>query len=193
MTHDLDSTRELILLEEENFARAIAVRAVEKPQVSFWLVLIPILFLYYIYRIKKYKKSLARFIEDFMTTRKRAMELAWDAVVAKEKPHLENAEWLQELSDDLQGPYRAWLIALTDYYVSLLSQEGESFAQLVRSRYRNRSEYLLALNRLSSVEKEFYAVIKPRMQELDGAAEVISTMEKSARILRRELAERIYP
>jgi hypothetical protein len=121
------------------------------------------------------------------------MELAWDAVVSKEKPHLENAEWLRELSDDLQGPYRAWLIALTDYYVSLLSQEGESFAQLVRSRYRNRSEYLLALNRLSSVEKEFYAVIKPRMQELDGAAEVISTMEKSARILRRELAERIYP
>lgn len=193
MTHDPDSTRELILLEEENFARAIAARTVEKPQVSFWLVLIPILFLYYIYRIKKYKKSLAHFIEDFMITRKRAMELAWDEVVAKEKPRLENGDWLRELSEDLQGPYRVWLIALTEYYSGLLTREGESFAQLVRSRYRNRSEYLLALNRLSSVEKEFYAVLKPHLQELNGAAEVISTMEKSARILRRESAERIFP
>ena len=41
--------------------------------------------------------------------------------------------------------------------MDLLAAEGDSFEALVRSAYRNRTNYLLTLNRLNTVEKEFYA------------------------------------
>jgi Arc/MetJ-type ribon-helix-helix transcriptional regulator len=192
MSDVLNRNRDLILQEERSFARAVAVCAVEKPKTSFWLVVIPILFLYYAYLIKKYKKSLARFVDDFLITRNRAMDLAWDVVTAGGKPAIEKSAWMTTLHGDLQRPYSLWLVALTDYYSFLLPGEGASFAELVRGRYGNRSEYLHALNRLNSAEREFYAALKPQMKAMDGAVEIITVVEKTSRSLRREMAERIF-
>jgi hypothetical protein len=193
MSDVLNRNRDLILQEERSLARAVAVSAVEKPKTSFWLVVIPILFLYYAYLIQKYKKSLVRFVDEFMITRNRAMDLAWDVVTAGGKAEIEKSEWIATLHSDLQRPYSLWLVALTEYYAVLLQGEGASFTDLVRGRYRNRCEYLLALNRLSSVEREFYAALKPQMEAMDGAAEIIAVIEKASRALRREMAERIFP
>lgn len=192
MSDALNRNRHLILQEELNFARAVAVSAVEKPKTSFWLVVIPILFLYYAYLIQKYKKSLARFVDDFMVTRNRAMDLAWDTVTAGGKPAIEKSEWMAALHGDLQRPYSLWMGALTEYYSVLLQGQGASFAELVRGRYGNRSAYLNALNRLNSAEREFYAALKPQMKAMDGAAEIIAVVEKTSRSLRREMAERIF-
>lgn len=193
MSDVLNRNRDLILQEERSFARAVAVCAIEKPKTSFWLVVIPILFLYYAYLIQKYKKSLARFVDDFMITRNRAMDLAWDVVTEGGKPVIEKSAWMASLHADLQRPYSLWVVALTEYYSVLLQGEGDSFTELVRGGYCNRAEYLLALNRLNSVEREFYAALKPQMKAMDGAAEIIAVVEKASRSLRREMAERIFP
>jgi hypothetical protein len=63
----------------------------------------------------------------------------------------------------------------------------------VRSSYRNRTDYLLTLNRLSMVEKEFYTALKPQLAATEGAAAVIATIEEQSRRLRRDLAEQIFP
>jgi hypothetical protein len=89
--------------------------------------------------------------------------------------------------------YGLWMVALTDYYSVLLQGKGDSLTELIRGRYRNRAEYLLALNRLNSAEGEFYAALKPQMKAMDGAAEIIAAVEKNSRSLRREMAERIFP
>jgi hypothetical protein len=193
MSDVLNRNRDLILHEERSFARAVAVCAVEKPKTSFWLVVIPILFLYYGYLIQKYKKSLARFVDDFMVTRNRAMELAWDVVTEGGQPAIEKSEWMATLHGDLQRPYSIWMAALTDYYSVLLQGEGASFAELVRGRYRNRAEYQLVLNHLNSAERGFYAALKSQMKAMDGAAEIIAVVEKTSRVLRREMVERIFP
>ncbi len=193
MSDVLNRNRDCILQEERSFARAVAVCAVDKPKTSFWLVVIPILFLYYGYLIQKYKKSLARFADDFMITRNRAMDMAWDVVTEGGKPEIEKNEWFGTMHGDLQRPYSIWLVALMEYYAFLLQGEGASFADLVRGRYANRSEYLHALNRLNSAEREFYAALKPQMKAMEGAAEIIAVVEKTSRELRREMAERIFP
>lgn len=192
MSDQLNGNRDLILQEERVFARAVAVSAIDKPQTSFWLVVLPILFLYYAYRIQKYKKSLARFVEDFMVTRNRAMELAWEQATTGKMPAAESIEGVAALDPALQRPYCTWLVALAEYYGRLLRQSGTAFPELVRGGYRNRSEYLLALNRLNGVEKEFYSALRPRMATIEGTSEVISRIEKTSRTLRRDLAERVF-
>lgn len=193
MTDRLEENRILILDEELAFAQAVGASVVDKPKVTFWLVLIPILFLYFVYRMQQYKKSRKNFADEFMITRRRAMDIALEAIHSQRKVDVQGVEWIKELPSALRKPYVSWLEALVEYYKDLLVQRGEAFADLARSLFRNRSEFLLALNRLSIIEKDYYSTLKPLMKGTEGALDVISNMENTSRTLRRELAERIFP
>lgn len=188
----LQRKQALILEQELAFANAVGAAVFEKPQVSFWMVLIPLLFLYFIYRMQKFKSGRLRFDQEFMTTRRRALDLAVEALETNTGPNIDRIAAESGLTAALERPYAAWLKALVDYYADLLAAEGDSFESLVRSAFRNRTNYLLTLNRLNTVEKEFYAALKPRMAATEGAAAVIATIEEQSRRLRRELAESTF-
>jgi zona occludens toxin (predicted ATPase) len=188
----LERKKELILQRELAFSNAVGAAVFEKPKVSFWMVLVPLLFLYFIYRMQKYKNGRMKFDEEFMTTRRRAMNLACEAVETGARPDIDRIARESGLTNALEKPYASWLRALVDLYMDLLAANGDSFESLVRSAYRNRSNYLLILNRLSAVEKEFYAALKPHMTATEGAAAVIATIETQSQQLRRDLAESIF-
>ena len=184
--------RELILKHELAFANAIGAAVFEKPRVSFWMVMIPLLLLYFIYRMQKYKNGRRKFDEDFMTTRRRTMEIAFQAVATGGGPDIDQVVRQSGLSGALEKPYASWVKVLADYYMDLLTANGDTFESLVRSAYRNRSTCLLVLNRLDAVEKDFYDALKPQLVPTEGAAEIIHTIEKHSRQLRRDLAEHIF-
>ena len=188
----LERKKALILDRELAFANAVGAAVFEKPRVSFWMVLVPLLFLYFIYRMQRFRNGRMRFDQEFMVTRRRAMDLAVKAVETGAKPDIERIARESGLADALEKPYSAWLKALVEYYADLLAATGDSFESLVRSAYRNRTNYLLALNRLNAVEKEFYGALKPQMASTEGAAAVIATIEEQSRRLRRELAESAF-
>jgi len=188
----LERKKELILQRELMFANAIGAEVFEKPKVSYWMVLIPILFLYFIYRMQRFKNGRMKFDQEFMTTRRRAMDLAVEAAETGVKPNLDRIARESGLTDALEKPYASWLRALVDYYLDLLSANGDSFDALVRATYHNRTNYLLTLNRLSTVEKEFYTALKPQLAATEGAAAVVATIEEHSRRLRRDLAEQIF-
>lgn len=188
----LEPKKAMILERELAFANAVGAAVFEKPKVSFWMILVPLLFLHFIYRMQKYKNGRMRFEQEFMTTRRRAMDLAVEALETKIKPNLDQIARESGLTDALERPYASWLKALVDYYTDLLTANGDSFESLVRSAYRNRTDYLLALNRLSAVEKDFYAALKPQMAATEGAAAIIATIEEHSRRLRREMAESTF-
>jgi hypothetical protein len=127
-----------------------------------------------------------------MTTRRRAMNLAFEAVEAGTRPDIDRIARESGLTEALEKPYASWLKVLVDFYMDLLAANGDSFESLVRSAYRNRTNYLLTLNRLSTVEKEFYAAVKPQLAATEGAAAVIATIETQSQQLRRDLAESIF-
>jgi hypothetical protein len=81
---------------------------------------------------------------------------------------------------------------LAEYYMDLLSASGDSFESLVRAAYRNRTDYLLILNRLTTMERGFYSALKPHMGTAEGASDIIATIESQSQKLRRELAEQIF-
>ena len=81
----------------------------EKPKVSFWMVLIPILFVYFIYRMQTFKSGRMKFDEEFMTTRRRAMDAALDAVEASGRPDIDAVVRNAGLAEALKEPYAAWV------------------------------------------------------------------------------------
>jgi len=189
---ELNRKKELILGHELVFANRIGAAIFERPKVSFWMVLIPLLFLYFIYRMQRYRNGRVKFDEEFMVTRRRVMDLAVESVAMGAEPDVNRVVRQADLSDSLQEPYASWIRVLAEYYMDLLSADGQSFELLVRSAYGDRTTYLLILNRLGSAEKEFYSAIKPRMAETEGAISIIAAIEEQSRQVRRELAERIF-
>jgi hypothetical protein len=187
-----EQKKEMILQRELMFANAIGAQVFEKPRVHFWMVLIPILFLYFIYRMQRFKSGRLKFDQEFMTTRRKAMDLAVESLETGVKPNIDRIARESGITDALEKPYAAWLRALVDHYDDLLTANGESFEALVRSAYHNRTNYLLTLNRLNTVEKEFYAALKPQLAATEGAAAVIEAIEEHSRRLRRDLAEQIF-
>jgi hypothetical protein len=156
------------------------------------MVLIPILFLYFVYRMQKFKTGRIQFDQDFMVTRRKAMEIAIEGIETGSRPDIDAIARESGLRDVLENPYAAWLGALVEHYTDLLSAAGDSYDALVRSAYRSRTDCLLALNRLSAAEKEFYAALKTQMSATEGAGDVIATIQEQSRQLRRELAERVF-
>jgi hypothetical protein len=188
----LERKKALVLERELAFANAVGAAVFEKPKVSFWMMLVPLLFLHFIYRMQKFRNGRMRFEQEFMVTRRKALDLAVEAQETRVKPNIDQIARESGLADALVTPYASWLKALVDYYSDLLAAAGDSFESLVRSAYRNRTNYLLTLNRLNAVEKEFYAALKPQMAATEGAAAVIATIEEQSRRLRRELAESAF-
>ncbi len=189
---ELDKKKELILAHELEFANALGAAVFEKPRVSFWMILVPLLFLYFIHRMQAYKNGRIKFNEDFMDTRRRALECAVETLNASDlleaKPTVRQAE----LSDSLEKPYAAWLEVLVDHYRDLLAADGDDFGTLTRKAYHTRTNYLLTLNRLNTVEKEYYAALKPQLAGTEGTADIIAIMEKESQRLRRDLAEQVF-
>ncbi len=188
----LERKQELILEQERAFANALGATVFDKPRISYWMVLLPILFLYFVFRMQKFKTGRMKFDQDFMVTRRKAMAIAIEGIETGSQPDIDAIARESGLRDVLEKPYAAWLQALVEHYADLLSAAGDSFEALVRSTYRTRTDYLLALNRLGTVEKEFYAALKNQMSATEGAADVITTLEEQSRQLRRELAERVF-
>ncbi len=184
--------KDLILQRELVFANAIGEAVLEKPKVNFWMVLIPILFVYFVYRMQTFKSSRVKFDEEFMTTRRRAMDAALDAVEASGRPDIDAVVRNASLAEALKEPYAEWVSALVGYYSDLLAADGDSFEALVRATYRSRTDYLLVLNRLSTVEKNFYAALTPHLEADESTAGIIATIESRSQQLRRELAEQIF-
>ena len=188
----VERKKELILQRELLFANAIGAAVFEKPKVSFWMVLIPILFLYFVYRMQRFKSGRMKFDQEFMTTRRKALVLAVEALETGVKPNIDRIARESGITDALEKHYASWLRTLVDYYDDLLAAEGDTFEALVRSAYHNRTNYLLTLNRLNTVEKEFYSALKPQLAATEGAPAVIAAIEENSRRLRRDLAEQIF-
>ncbi|MFZ2445788.1 MAG: NF038143 family protein [Syntrophobacteraceae bacterium] len=188
---ELERKKQLILEHETIFANQIGSAVFEKPRVNLWMILLPILFLHLIYRMQKYKEGRMKFNEDFMITRRRAMNAAVEAA-AGGRHDIEGITRQADLAEPLAAPYESWVGALVEYYMDLLAADGESFESLVRAAFGSSSNYLLSLNRLSMAERKFYSALKPRMAETEGATAIISTIEERSHQLRRELADKIF-
>lgn len=190
----LAEKRDLILAEERQFAHRVSRRVIEKPRLAVWMILIPVFFVFYFWQLKRYADGRKEFAENYLVTRRRAIEEAYRAAASDSDPVVENLVQATDVQPQLHAEYRRWVTLLIDHYRDLLAAHGSSHDALVRSVYQRRSNYLLFLNRLNLVEREFNAALKPHIAAAtEDANGIIQLMEKSAIDIRRERAETLFP
>ena len=189
----LQDKKELILSAEDEFAFALAKEVIDKPRISVWMILIPIIFVFHVYRHKKYVEGCNQFADNYLISRKRALNEALSVLESGREPDIQALVKQSSSPAEIAGQYSNWLRFLTDHYLDLLKSEGKTADELIRAAYKKRSNYLLFLNKLNTVEKAYDAALKPFLYETtQGVDQIVQKMEKSAEKLRREMAQRIF-
>jgi len=196
MTDDPTMTdkRDLILADEKRFAAQVATKVIDKPQLDVWMILIPIFFIFYFWQLKRYAKGRKTFAEKFLITRERALDEALRSAENGKSPDIGALVQASDIPAETRQGYRPWVTLLVEHYRDLILAHGSNYPALVRSTYKTRTNYLLFLNRLNQVEREFDAALKPHLEKsTEDVNGIIKLMEESVISLRRQLAEEIFP
>jgi len=189
---ELARKKEMILEHESGFAAAVGSAVIEKPKATSWIILMPFMFIFLINDMLKFKHDRRKFEDEFMSNRHQAMVVAFEAALSGSKPDIDRMVRKSNYMEALRKPYAAWIGALVDHYMDLLLAVGDNFEALVRSAYRKRTNYLLTLNRLNTVEKEFLEALKAFMKATEGASDVIAAVQNESQRLRRDFADEVF-
>lgn len=190
----LNRNHDLILEEEKRFAALVSTKVIDKPKLAVWMILIPVFFVFYFWQLKRYSDGRKTFAEKFIVTRRRALDQALQSAQSGRGPDIETVVAASDIPDAIRKDYRRWVNVLIDHYRDLILSKGSSYAALVRSVYKSRTNYLLFLNRLNQVEREFDAALKPHIETTaENVNGIIKLMEESTGSIRRQSAETIFP
>jgi len=161
----LDTRYQSILAQERSLAKAVASAVIETKAPGVWEILIPILFLFSLFQVKRSKET---FSLNFLFTKKLALEAAFE-MVEKGKKKDEVRERIRERTGEILARDRKGLYSdkirqrqikeidlLIDHYGKLLEAEGKDYASLLRKAYQTRENYAAFLKELAQAEREVY-------------------------------------
>lgn len=190
----LTEKKEMILDKEKAFANAVSAVVIEKPILSIWMILIPVIFVHFFYRFNKYAQGRKDFTRHFLLSRERSLDEALEALEADKKPDTNKIRQMATIPEGTSKAYIDWLKVMVDHYSDLLTSQGDSYEEMIRSVYKNRTNYLLFLNSLGEAEKAFDNALKPHMKkDTDGVTDIVKKIEACTTRLRREEASKIFP
>jgi hypothetical protein len=191
----LADKKKWILDQERRFARDLAGRAIETPRLSMWMILIPIILVYHVYRHKNALKGRSAFVEHYLLSRNRSLEEAFRALAEQRPPDIDGVvARAVDLPPSARPAYKAWITVLIRHYRDLLQARGADYKALVQQVFHNRSNYLIFLNQLNQLEKTLNAALNAHLTETTaGVAETIVRIEDASAQLRRLQAEALFP
>lgn len=94
----MDEKKGHILDHEKKMARLLALMVLEKPEPPFWASFIPMIFVFYAQKLKDYAQSLDDFVDNYLVSRRHALEAA---VTAKIENSSVDAGQLLEMAGDM--------------------------------------------------------------------------------------------
>jgi hypothetical protein len=184
----------IILEHEKKFANTLALHVLDKPKLSVWMILIPIIFVYYFYQYQKFTRGQKIFAEHYLFSKKRALTEAVDVVNTGKSPDFDKLVELSDMTDESRMLQKEVCKVLVEHFITLLRSEGEDFESLVKSAYGSRMNYLLFINRLNQTEKAVNKALKPQLKIThNGINDIVNTIELQSDRLRRKNAENIFP
>ncbi len=171
----------------------MALKVIHKPQLNLWMILIPIVFVYYFYELQRFAKGKKDFVKHFVFTRRLIVDEACSVVETGEEPDFNQMAEHENVPECALDEYKNWSKVLMDHYIKLLGTNGDSFAALVNQRYKKKGTYLLILDQINKAEARFYKALRKELGgNQEGVGDVIETMEKSLDSLRRQEANDIF-
>ncbi|MCW7755259.1 NF038143 family protein [Desulfobotulus sp. H1] len=189
---------ELILSRERRNAYVLAKELISKPEASVWMVLLPILFVHHAFSIQRYKKNIHGFADNFIKTRKKALDLAFGSLTTGENvvinletcfPSLEmSAEKEKKVCEKQLEEIRI----LVRHYKELLGAKGKTYEVLVKNAYGTSGKFKEFLNQLEMAEKEVRRYVTKVFQTTDAAREVSKKIDKAEERIREKEAKEIF-
>ncbi len=183
---------DLIWNQENQFAYRVARQVLQKPKISVWIILIPILFLYYAHKIQQYKAAVHDFSKGLTRSKFLALDSAKDEIDSGRK----NEEYQTDfVSKDLESSPNmirvrdrqiAEVVLLKSHYRKLLRHKGASYQDLIRKTYRTAADYRLFLKELAQAEEEVNDAVLRAYHPGKEARDVTKRMQKAALSLRKE-------
>ena len=190
---DLQEKYFSILENEEALTSHVAGEAIEKPQPALWMIVIPVFFVFFFFQFNRYKNGLKSFKHDFLRTRKRVLDSVHQAMVDNSHINVEELVASGNAPDQARAAYGVWVNELVVFYRSLLEADGRDYPSLVQSSYKKRSNYLLALNKLNTVERDLNRALLPDLENQDErTAMAIEAIEKSTADFRKHQAKVVF-
>ena len=198
MDQDFEQRFTAVFKREEQFAHTLATCVIQKPRLSVWMFLVPILFIYHANHIKRYKNNLANFQHGFTKTKLHALNLAMEELTRGERKQEREMDLFADY--DVEGPnvqevrnrQLEEVRLLIKHYRSLLRSSGRYYPELVRSAYKTKKEYKKFISKLNQAEKEVNKAALHAFHDSDDNRRVVSEMEKHASILRNQEAGSIF-
>jgi hypothetical protein len=153
----LEQRRSAILSHEFAAAQALATRIVEKPALSVWMFLVPLVLLHYMHRVRVFRQGVKHAAEGLLRARRRALDLACAelgrAGDASEPWPLHTPDGMQAL----HAAQEAEVSMLVQHYRRLLAAPGDDYHALARAAYGSAEAYRETLNALEAVERRINA------------------------------------
>jgi len=193
-TLSIDEKRDLIVEYEELQAKQLARKIIDKPKPPLWMILIPVFFVFFAWKMKEYKNGITTFSQNWMITRKRCIDAARTAAENNTEPDIKAiAENAMELPKDVLPDYTAWITLLTGHYLQLLTTDGKDIEGLLRKHFNNKSSYLLTLKQISKAENSYHRALMPAMPgDQEDLAVTIDKINKWSLQLQQEQAELLF-
>jgi hypothetical protein len=191
----LEEKKELILDTETAVAKRLAVKVFDKPTPPIWMIFIPVFFVFFATKMKEYKTGLKAFSENYLISRRWALEVAEEAVAGNHQelriePILEK---IKDIPEEAKPSYRSWFLLLAEHYRLLLSQSGQDLPGLIRAGYRNRANFLLFCDRLGKAERTLNLALLPNIEgEEKEVGRVVEAMAQGIAEIRRQEMETIF-
>jgi hypothetical protein len=141
----------IIRERDERFALELATRIIEKPRASAWIILLPFLFIFHVYWLKRYENNVQTFVSQYLHPKILALDAALEESMpgGSDRTPQEHADRLpDENADELRRREFREMELLKEHYRLLLSSRGSSYPSLLRNAYRTSGEYRFFLNRL---------------------------------------------
>jgi hypothetical protein len=191
----LEEKKQIIFDHEAKMARQLALMVLEKPEPPFWVSFIPMVFVFYAQKLKQYSSGLNDFVDNYLSSRRDAIEAA---ILAKTKVCVVNGEKLLEKAGGMPPPakplYLKWITLLTNHYLLLLDSQGDCHEELARNGYKTKTNYLSICGCCIEAERAFNLALLP---EIDGEAqdilEVVQKMNICITDMLHHYAENIFP
>lgn len=190
----LSEKYELILANERQLAKNVAAEVVDRPELAMWMILIPVFFVFYFFQLKRYQNSLKDFIRHFLMTRKRVLDATYEAAELETVVDVDALVEVTDAPEETKDEYRFWVATLVEFFQKLIQAQGVTYPELVKSGLKNRTSYLLAVNKLNNVERTFHKALTPLLPDDDGdITNIVKTMEQSVEKFRKEQVKEIFP
>jgi hypothetical protein len=191
-----------ILSYERKTSWEVTSKVVEKPEISVWMILIPIVFIPYMQRYAKYKETSRAFSEGYLYTKKIALDTAYkistkemaeeDAdleieKIVKTKPNAD-ARVLNIFEKQIKE-----IKLLCQHYLALLKSHGDNYGQLVVNHYKSYDKFVEFLNQLGEAEREVSrAATHTFKTDTEEVPEIIENMENCLNQYRLEEAKKLF-